>query len=62
FSPDGKLMPGGGPDTTVRLWEVQTGTVLRTLAGNSNGGTWVAFSPATRLLLTLRPTAGKTPQ
>ncbi len=32
-------------DKTVRLWDVRTGAVLRTLTGHRSGVTTVAFSP-----------------
>lgn len=33
FSPDGRLLVTGGSDNMVKLWEVSTGRVLRTLYG-----------------------------
>ena len=53
FSPDGRtaLSGGGGPgewlerDTTLRLWEVATGKVLRTFEGHPDSINSVAFSP-----------------
>ena len=45
FSPDGHQLATAGNDTTVRLWEVTTGTQLATLTGHTNRASAVAFSP-----------------
>lgn len=59
FSPDGRtvLSGGGGPgewlerDTTLRLWDVATGKVLRTFEGHPDSIDSVAFSPDGRIAL-----------
>jgi hypothetical protein len=55
FSPDGQLlasgsgvpavMDAGPPDDTVRLWQVQTGALLRTLEGHTGPVLAVAYAP-----------------
>ncbi len=45
FSPDGKLLATGGTDKAVRLWNVATGQLLRTLTGHSDNILHVVFSP-----------------
>src|SRR6056297_3650431 len=34
FSPDGKFLVTGSRDTTLKLWELKTGRVLRTFRGH----------------------------
>ncbi|HEX8474601.1 MAG TPA: caspase family protein [Pyrinomonadaceae bacterium] len=49
FSPDGRLLATGARDDTVRIWDVATGRVLRTLYGAQEP---VVFSPDGRWLST----------
>lgn len=45
FNPGGDVLVTGSYDNTVRLWQVNTGALLRTLSGHT-GTIWsVAFSP-----------------
>ncbi len=49
FSPDGRLLVAGSPDGTVRLLDVDRGTMLRVLEGPTSVLS-LAFSPNGRLL------------
>jgi WD40 repeat protein len=54
FSPDGKLLASTGEDSTLRVWDFETGSLLHTIAihPNQNGGTNLAFNPpGDRLLI-----------
>ena len=50
FAPDGRLLASGSPDKTIRLWDVQTGRLVRTLAGHTDSVFSVAFAPDGRWL------------
>lgn len=45
FSPDAKVLASGSRDSTIKLWDVATGMLLRTLQGHALGVTALAFSP-----------------
>ncbi len=45
FSPDGKMALSGSADTTLKLWDIATGDVIRTFTGQENSrANCVAFS------------------
>ena len=45
FSPDGNTIASGSSDNSIRLWNANTGTLLRTLTGHTSLVYSVAFSP-----------------
>ena len=50
FSPDGKLVASAGSDKTTRIWDVQTGRMLRVLDVHRDNVTSIAFGPGARTI------------
>jgi WD40 repeat protein len=50
LSPDGKLVATGGIDGIIRIWEVETGKLVRALVGHDSYVYGLAFSPGGRYL------------
>ena len=45
FSPGGKQLASANDDSTVRLWDTETGACIRTLEGHCDEVFSVCFSP-----------------
>lgn len=45
FSPDNKVLASGFGDCTIRLWDIATGSHLKTLTGHSDDVSVIAFLP-----------------
>src|SRR5262245_573072 len=45
FSPDGRTLASGAYDTTIKLWDVSSGRLIRALEGHGDLVKSVAFSP-----------------
>ncbi|MCA9049110.1 MAG: hypothetical protein KDA89_10310, partial [Planctomycetaceae bacterium] len=52
FSPDGKRVVSASKDSTLKVWDADTGKELLTLKAHSREVTSVDFSPITNSLLT----------
>jgi len=50
FSPDGKTLASGSGDNTIRLWDVGSGRLIRSMAGHAGPVHSVAFSPDGKMI------------
>ena len=48
FSPDGKLLVSGGADSAIKLWDVATGSNLKTFNGSQMGVLNIISTPGTK--------------
>src|SRR5688572_15949054 len=50
FSPDNRWLASGGKDNVIKIWDLVTGNVLRTLYGHTSNVNALAVSPDGKLL------------
>src|SRR6266536_3609425 len=50
FSPDNRWLASGGKDNVIKIWDLATGNVLRTLYGHTRNVNALAISPDGKLL------------
>jgi WD40 repeat protein len=51
ISPDGKTLASGSNDTTIKLWNLDTGELLETLTGHTSAVLSLGFSPDRKILV-----------
>jgi WD40 repeat protein len=50
ISPGGQIIASGSSDGTIKLWDVSTGKLIRTLNGDSSAVTSLTISPDSKTL------------
>ena len=50
FSPDNRWLASGGKDNVIKIWDLATGNILRTLYGHTSNVNALAVSPDGKLL------------
>ncbi|KLU02048.1 High-affnity carbon uptake protein Hat/HatR [Rhodopirellula islandica] len=52
FSPDGKILATGGADQMIKLWDIESGSLIKTLEGHTHHVTSIAWNLNGRQLAT----------
>jgi len=50
YSPDGQYVASSGSDNKIKLWNAQTGELIRTLSGHTNDVSCIAFSSDSQMI------------
>jgi len=50
YSPDGQIVASSGSDNKIKLWNAQTGELIRTLSGHTNDVSCIAFSSDSQMI------------
>ncbi len=50
YSPDGQFVASSGSDNKIKLWDAQTGDLIRTLSGHTNDVSCIAFSHDSQII------------
>ena len=45
FSPDGRWLASGGYDSAIKLWDIRSGRLLRTLTGHTDSNSQLQITP-----------------
>jgi WD40 repeat protein len=50
YSPNGQIVASSGTDNKIKLWDAQTGELIRTLSGHTNDVSCIAFSSDSQII------------